>query len=60
MIAYGSRSYPFSHDVGAGSLRLMGSYGYEPFGWINIQHGQTVDIPHNIYVRTGYVPRDFR
>lgn len=60
MIAYGSQSYPFPHDVGAGSLRLMGSYGYEPFGWINIQHGQTVEIPHNIYVRTGYVPRDFQ
>jgi serine protease AprX len=60
MIAYGSQSYPFPHNVGAGPLRLMGSYGYEYFGWINIQHGQTVDIPQNIWVRTGYVPRDFQ
>jgi serine protease AprX len=60
MIAYGSQSYPFPSTVGAGSLRLMGSYGYDLFGWIDIQHGQTADIPQNIYSRHDYVPRDYQ
>jgi serine protease AprX len=59
MIAYGSEPYPFNSTRGAGALRLMQSYGWERFGYVTVQNGQTIDVLQNIYARTGYVPNNF-
>ncbi|HEX2833174.1 MAG TPA: S8 family serine peptidase [Thermoanaerobaculia bacterium] len=61
LIAYASQSYPFSNSTGAGPLRLMGSYGYDYWGWVTIQNGQTIDTVADVYQGSlNYTPQDLQ